>query len=123
MKKDLRSDSGISSHNNILKTKITTLLLAVVLLISMTACTNIGSMDKERAKAVSEAAEQTRTDLEEAFSAAATQEEMLDAVVAFADENEIYYKVVNNNSIILIKQAGEQDGYQRTDTALQHLFR
>lgn len=109
MKKDLRSDSGISSHNNILKTKVAVLLLAVLLVISMTSCTNIGSMDKERAKAVAEAAEQTRTDLEEAFSAAASPEEMLDAVVAFADENEIYYKVVNNNTIILIKQAGDQN--------------
>ena len=96
------------SHNSILKTKVTALLLAVLLVFSLTGCTSINGLDKERAKAIETASTDLQDVLTDAFSAAETPEEMLDAVVAFADENQIYYKVVNNNSVILVKQATDE---------------
>lgn len=106
MNKTSKQDSlSAGSHNSILKTKITALLLAALLVFSLSSCAKISGLDKERAKAITEASEELRTSLTESFTAAASSEELLNAIVAFADENEIYYKLVNNNIIILVKQA------------------
>ena len=103
MNKTSKQDNlSAGSHNSILKTKITALLLAVLLVFSLSSCAKISGLDKERAKAITEASEELRTSLTESFTAASSAEQLLDAIVAFADENEIYYKVVNNNIIILV---------------------
>ncbi len=117
MNKTARSNGSATGSNNIiLKTKITALLLVVLLLISLTGCTEISGLTKERAKAIKEDAEALRITLEEAFSLSESPSEMLDAVIAFADENEIYYRIVNDNAVILVKQAPEDTGDDATIT-------
>ena len=106
--RSMRQRSHRSSHNNILKTRIVPLLLAVLVGLSMTACTNINGLSKERGNEITEASEATRTSLETAFTEAETADDLLAPIVAFADEHEIYYKEVNNNSIILIKKNDEE---------------
>lgn len=108
MNREVRCNGfAAGSHNSILKTKITALLLTVLLVISLTGCADISGLTKERAKTIKEDTEALRTALEEDFSLAASPAEMLDAVISFADENEIYYRQVNDNAVILIKQAPE----------------
>lgn len=104
-----QSDSKRSPHNNILVTRIAALFAALLLVFTLTSCTDLSGMSKERSTAVKEAFDGLQASLSESFSTAETGQDMLDRIVTFADDNEIYYKVVNNNSIILVKQAADEN--------------
>ena len=109
MKKHFReSDSHRSSHNNILQTKIAVLLLTFLVTLSMTACTSLNGLSKERAGEITEASDALQVALETAFTEAEEPADLLAPLIDFADENEIYYKTVNDNAIIFIKKAEEE---------------
>ena len=99
------SDSYRSTHKTIWQTKAAALLLCLLMLILSAGCTSLNTLSKERSKALEEATGTLQESLTAAFTEAAEPADLLQAVIAFADDNEIYYKVVNDNTIILIKQA------------------
>lgn len=109
MKKHFQeSDSYRSSHNNILKTRIAALLLVCLVVLSMTGCTSLNGLSKDRAKEITEASGELQASLETAFTEAEEPADLLTPLVDFADENEIYYKVVNDNTVIFIKKGAEE---------------
>lgn len=96
------------SYKTLRKTKITILALTAALLVSLCGCNGIGNMSRDRETAIDEATAALQDDLTTAFTACESPQDMLDAVVSFADENEIYYKVINDNSVIVVKQAADE---------------
>lgn len=65
-------------------------------------------MDKERSKLIDQDTERIRENLEEGFAAAEDTQGLIDTLLSFADENEIYYRIVNDNTVIMITQPNEE---------------
>ncbi len=89
--------------------KILSLILILALALSATACQESSSMDAEREAYLEEDTQAIYTSLLASFEEAEETKDLLSAVVAFADDNEIYYRTLSDSIVILIAPAMEGD--------------